>query len=47
MQWLLDPNQNNVDNLNNLRCLGGRHYRNKKKEYLKDKIDELEDKIKR
>jgi primase-polymerase (primpol)-like protein len=40
--WLQDPNQINVDNANNVRCEAGRHFRNKKKEYLKAKIDELE-----
>jgi len=42
MQWLQDPNQNNVDILNKVRCEASRHFRNKKKEYLKAKIDELE-----
>ena len=42
MQWLQDPNQSNVDNLNNLRREASRHFRNKKKEYLKAKINELE-----
>jgi len=42
MQWLQDPNQSNEDNLNNVRHAAGRHFRNKKKEYLKPKIDELE-----
>jgi len=42
MHWLQDPNQSNVDNLNNLSREASRHFRNKKKEYLKDKIDELE-----
>ena len=41
MQWLQDPNQSNVDNLNNVRCEASRHFRNKKKEYLKVKTDEL------
>jgi len=41
--WLLqDPNQSNVDNLNYVRCEASKHFRNKKKEYLKAKIDELE-----
>jgi len=31
-----------VDNLNNVRCVASRHFRFKKKEYLKAKIDELE-----
>ena len=42
MQWLQDPNQSNVDNLNNVRCEASRHLRNKKKKYLKNLIDELE-----
>jgi hypothetical protein len=32
----------NDDNLNNVRRQGSRHFRNKKGEYLKDKINELE-----
>ena len=42
MQQLQDPNQSNADSLNNVRCEACRHFRNKKKEYLKGKIDELE-----
>jgi hypothetical protein len=42
MQWLQNPNQSNVDNLNNVRREANRHFRNKKKEYLKAKINELE-----
>jgi hypothetical protein len=42
MQWLQDPNQNNVDNLHNVRHEASRHFRNKKKEYMKAKIDLLE-----
>ena len=42
MQWLQDPNQSDVDNLNNIRCEASIHLRNKKKEYLNAKIDELE-----
>jgi len=41
MQWVKDTNQSNVDNLNNVRHEAGRHFRNKKKEYLKTKIYEL------
>ena len=41
MQWLQHPNQNSVDNLNNVRHKASRNM-NKKKEYLKAKIDELE-----
>jgi hypothetical protein len=42
MQWLQDPYQSSVDNLNNVRRDVSRHFRKKKKEYLKAKIDELE-----
>jgi hypothetical protein len=41
-QWLQLPNQSNVDNLNNVRHEASRYFRNKKKEYLKAKIEELE-----
>ena len=40
MQWLLDPNQSDVYNINNARREDG-HFRNKKKEYLKAKIEDL------
>jgi hypothetical protein len=42
MEWLQDPNQSNVDNLNNVRCEASRHFRNKKKKSLTAKIYELE-----
>jgi hypothetical protein len=42
MQWMQDPSQSNVDNLNNVRRDASRHFRNKKKAYLKYKIEELE-----
>jgi hypothetical protein len=42
MQWLQDPNQSTIDNLNNVRREASRHFRNKKKEYLKPKIGKLE-----
>jgi len=38
--------QSNVENLNNVRREASRHFRNKKEEYLKPKIDELDTKIK-
>jgi hypothetical protein len=38
---LQDPSQSNADNLNNVRCEVSRHFRNKKMEYLKVKIEEL------
>jgi hypothetical protein len=41
-QYLQDPNQSDINNLNKVRREASRHFRNKKKEYLKAKIDELE-----
>jgi len=41
MKWVQDPSQSNVDNLNNLRCEISGHFSNKKKEYLKDKTEEI------
>jgi 5-methylcytosine-specific restriction endonuclease McrBC GTP-binding regulatory subunit McrB len=40
LQWLQDTSQINGDNLNNIRQEASRHFRNKKREYLKDKINE-------
>ena len=42
MQWVQDPCQSNVDNMNSVRREVSRHFRNKKKEYLRAKIEELE-----
>ena len=42
MQLIQHPNRSNVDNLNNVRRNDSRHFRNKKKAYLKAKIEELE-----
>ena len=42
MQWLRDQNQSNIGNLNNVRREASRHFRNKKKDFLKAEIDELE-----
>src|SRR5215469_397818 len=42
MQWIQDQSRSNVDNLNNIRRDASRHFRNKKKAYLKAKIEELE-----
>jgi hypothetical protein len=42
IQWLKNPKQSNGDNLNNVRCEDNRYFRNKKKGYLKAKINELE-----
>jgi hypothetical protein len=41
LQWLKDPSEINGDNLNNVRHEATRYLRNKKREYLKDKINEL------
>jgi len=41
MQWVKEPSQSNVDNLNNVILEASTHFRNKKKEYLKAKIEEL------
>jgi len=46
MQWIHDPSQSTVDNLNNVRRDASRHFRYKKKAYLKAKIEELETKSK-
>jgi len=42
MQWVQDPSQIIVDNLNNVRREASKHFRNTKKAYLKAKIEELE-----
>jgi hypothetical protein len=42
LQWLQKPSIVIEDNLSNIRQEAGRHFRNKKMEYLKDKINELE-----
>jgi len=39
MQWLRYPNQNNVDNLNNVRREARKHSKNKKKAHWKAKIE--------
>jgi hypothetical protein len=41
LQWLQDPSQINRDNLNNVRREASRYSREKKRAYLKDKINEL------
>jgi hypothetical protein len=41
VQWLQDPSEINGDNLINVKLEASRHFRNKKREYLKDKINEL------
>jgi hypothetical protein len=42
LQWLRDPSEANEDNLSDVRREVIRHFRSKQKEYLKDKINELE-----
>jgi hypothetical protein len=41
LQWLQDPSEINGDNPNIVRREARRHFRNKKREYLKEKINEL------
>jgi hypothetical protein len=40
-QWFQVPSEINGDNPNNVRCKDSRHFRNKEREYLEDKINEL------
>ena len=42
IQWIQDSSQSNVDNLNKVRREVSRHFRNKKKAYLRAKVEELE-----
>jgi hypothetical protein len=42
LQWLQDPSEMNKDNLISVRQEASRHFRKKKRGYLKDKINELE-----
>jgi len=42
MRWIQDPSQSNVDNINKVRREVSRHFRDKKKAYLRAKIEELE-----
>jgi hypothetical protein len=42
LQWLQNPSQINGDNLHNIRRETSRTFKNKKREYLKDKVNELE-----
>jgi hypothetical protein len=39
LQWLQDPGEINGDNLNNIRREDNEHFRKRRKEYLKDKIN--------
>jgi hypothetical protein len=42
LQLLQDPSVVNENNLRNIRREATRHFRNKKREYLKDKINDIE-----
>jgi hypothetical protein len=42
LQWLQDPSVVNEDNMRNVRTDASRRFRNMKREYLKDKINEVE-----
>jgi hypothetical protein len=42
LQWLQDPSVVNEENLSNVRQEASRHFRNKKRKYLTDKINEFE-----
>jgi len=42
MQWIQDPRQSNVDILNNVRREVSRHFRDKKKAYMRVEIEEIE-----
>jgi hypothetical protein len=46
LQWLQDSSKANKDNLSDVRREASRHFRNKEKEYLKDKINKLGSKSK-
>jgi hypothetical protein len=41
LQWLQDPREINVDNLNNEKRKARRHFKNKNREYLNRKSNEL------
>jgi hypothetical protein len=41
LQWLQDPSEINGDNLNNVRREASTYFRNKKRGYMKDKVNEL------
>jgi hypothetical protein len=41
VQWLQDPGEINRDSMNNVRRAASRYFRNKKRDCLKDKINEL------
>jgi hypothetical protein len=42
LQWLQDPSEVNENSFSNVQQGASKHYRNKEREYLKDKINKLE-----
>jgi hypothetical protein len=46
LQWLQAPRKGNEDDLSNAQREASRHFRKKKREYLKDRINKLESNIK-
>jgi hypothetical protein len=42
LQWLQEPSEANEDNLSDARREASRNFRNEKRQYSKDKINELE-----
>jgi hypothetical protein len=42
LQWLQDPSEVNEDNLSDVRREASRRFMNKKREYLEEKINDLE-----
>jgi hypothetical protein len=46
LQWLQNPSEINGDNLNKVRHEASRYFRNKKGEYLKNKIMSLQQTVK-
>jgi hypothetical protein len=41
LQWLQDPSEINGDNINNGRHEASRYFRNKRREYLNEEINEI------
>jgi uncharacterized protein YaaR (DUF327 family) len=41
LQWLQDASEINGDNMSNVRCEANRHFKSKKREHLKEKVNEL------
>jgi hypothetical protein len=47
LQWIQDPSEINWDNVDSIGRGASNYFRNKKREYLRDKIDELATKSKK